>query len=118
MKKFNWLTAFLLNFVTCGIYTLYMFYKITQNNNTVAKKYGQKEIQGFIVAFLLGIITCSIYLIYWYYKINEQMVNIQKAKGQTPVLSDSPIVLLILMFVPILNYYVLCENYNQVVDGE
>ncbi len=112
MKKINWITALILNIVTCGIYSLYMFYVISKNNNELAEKNDVKPITSFIVAFLLGMVTCSIYLIYWYYKLMEQQVAINKASGANIAISDNPIVLTVCMFVPILSFYVLCENYN------
>ena len=116
MKKFNFLPTLLLSMVTAGIYSLYMWYVMNKNNNEVARQNGVPEIRKFIPAMLLGWVTCSIYLIYWYYKFQEQQVKILQAQGRPVCISSSPIVLLIIMFVPFLSYYVLCTNYNEGIN--
>ena len=116
MKKFNWLTAFVLNVVTCGIYSLYMWYIISENNNKIAEASGVQTIMKFIPAFLLGCVTCGIFLIVWMYQFQKQQVEIAKANGTITEPVDSPVILMIILFVPIYSYYVMCENYNRVVD--
>ncbi len=118
MKKLNWVIVFLLNIVTCGIYSLYLWFVTSDAHNTLAAKYGKAQIKSFIVALLLGIVTCGIYLIIWEYKYLKQMVEITQAKGLSPYISDNPILLLILLCVPILSVYIWIENHNLTVDGE
>lgn len=115
-KRFDFVVTFILNYVTCGIYALYMWYTMTENNNRIARKYGIPEIRNFIIAMLLGVITCGIYEIYWMYKFMEQQVAINRASGVESKPTDSPVVLLLLMFVPVYSYYVLCDNHNRGVD--
>lgn len=117
MKKFDFIPTVILSIVTCGIYSLYVWYVANKNNNTIAEGMGMPKISSFIMCLLLGAITCGIYTIYWYYKFCDQQINILKAKGRQPVISDSPILTLILLFVPFLSWYILCENYNQGIDG-
>ncbi len=118
MKKFNWIVVLLVGYVTCGIYALYAWFKIAKDHNKLAEKYEVKKIMGFIPALLLGIITCGIFMIVWMYQYMKQMVEIDAAKGVTPVMSNEPILLLLLSIVPILSYYVIFENHNATVDGE
>ncbi len=118
MKKQSWIIVLLLSLVTCGIYSLYLWFTYTRDHNIVAAKYGKAQISSFIVALLLGVVTCGIYAIYWMYKFFKQNVEILQAKGVAPVLTDSPILLLILCCIPIISYYVLVENHNLAVDGE
>ncbi len=117
MKKFNWIVAFILNYVTCGIYSLYMWIVMTKNSNKMAEKAGVKKIMGFIPALLLSCITLGIYAIIWMYKFEKLQVEIAKANGTSTQPTDSPIVLLILMIVPIYSFYVFCDNYNRNVDA-
>ena len=116
MKKFNWITACLLNIVTCGIYSLYMWIVMTSNSNKMAEQCGAKKIMGFIPALLIGCVTCGIYTIIWMYQFEKLQVEISKAKGTSTQPTDSPLLLLILICVPIYSFYVFCDNYNRNVD--
>ena len=117
MKKFSWITAFILNIVTFGIYSMYMFHVMTKNNNKIAKEKDVKHIKGFITALLLGCITFGIYSIIWLYKFMAQEVALAKACGVKVQPVEEPILLLIITCIPIYSFYVLCENYNAVVEA-
>ena len=114
-KQFNWVAFWLLGVVTCGIYPLYVWYKMTQTNNEIAAKYGEKPIMNFLLSLLLGCVTCGIYSIIWIYKFMDLQVKIAEKSGVSVAPSNSPIVLLLLSFVPIYSFYVLCDNYNRTV---
>lgn len=117
MKKFEFVPTLVLSLVTCGIYTLYALYVMNQNNNTIARKYGVAEISGLVKAILLGCVTCGIYTLYWVYKFFDQQIAIAKASGVQPAPVDNAIVMLLLYYVPVYNYYILCDNYNRTVDA-
>ncbi len=56
----------LLGLVTCGIYPLWMYYKMIEDVNVACAGDGQ-ETPGFWKFFLLTIVTCGIYqYIFWY----------------------------------------------------
>ena len=118
MKKFNWIKALILNYVTCGIYSLYMWFVMAKNNNAMADKYGQKKIANFIVAILLGYITCGIYAIVWQFKFYKLQVAIAEANGAAITPVKKPILLTIITFVPVYSFYVLCTNYNNCVEAD
>lgn len=115
MKQFNWIKALLLNVVTCGIYSIYMWYKMNDNNNKLAEKEGLKTNMNFIVAMLLSVVTCGIFLYVWYYKFFKTQVALAKAHGVKVAPTENAIVLLILVFVPIYSFYMMCDNYNRTV---
>ncbi|MBQ8344772.1 MAG: DUF4234 domain-containing protein [Clostridia bacterium] len=117
MKKFNWITALILNVVTCGIYGIYLWCVISSNNNKLAEQYGVKKRMHFIVAFLLGIVTCGIVPIVWYFLAGNQQVEIAKACGVKVTPVENGIVWALLMFVPVYSFYVLCTNYNNCVEA-
>ena len=117
MKKFNWITAFIISYVTCGIYALYMWYVMSEDGNKMAEKSNAQKNTSFIVAVLLGAVTCGIYLIYWMYKFYNQQVAIAKAHGVAVQPVDNPIILVILTCVPVYSYYMLCGIYNNNVDA-
>lgn len=116
-KKFNWLVVILLNYVTCGIYLIYWWYKMGQENNDIAEKYGIFKTQNYIVAYLLGILTCGIYLIYWMYKFCEQQILIAQASGVENAPTNNPFLMLLITFVPFYSFYALCDNYNRTAEA-
>jgi hypothetical protein len=117
MKKFNWILFLVLNYVTCGLWGIYVWTVITKNKNVMAEKYGVQKIMGYIPAFLLTMITCGIYGLVWFYKMSKQQVELNKALGAELDPSDNPIVFFIIMFVPFYGFYVLFKNYNAAVDA-
>ena len=117
MKKFNWITALLLNVVTLGIYSIYMWYKMGKQQNEMAEQVGEKQIMGFIGAFLLSCITCGIFAIVWYFLFMKQQAAVAEAKGVALAPTANPIVLTILVFIPIYSFYVICDNCNKLVDA-
>ena len=118
MKKFNWLTTFLLNVVTCGIYSIYAWYVMTENNNKIAAALGVNEKRmNFILVLLLSTVTCGIFPIVWYYFFMRHQVAIANAVGAKITPTESPILLLIITFIPVYSFYVLCENYSKTVEA-
>jgi phosphoglycerate-specific signal transduction histidine kinase len=79
MKKFNWILFLVLNYVTCGLWGIYVWTVITKNKNVMAEKYGVQKIMGYIPTFLLTMITCGIYGLVWFYKMSKQQVELNKA---------------------------------------
>jgi hypothetical protein len=116
-KQFNWIAAWLLTAVTCGLYAFYMWGYMGAANNAEAERLGCKKIMGFVPALLLSFVTCGIFLIVWYYWFAAQQIEIAQKKGLKTEPTDSAIVYFILMFVPIYSYYVLCENFNRVINA-
>ena len=115
-KRFKWIPALILNVVTCGIYSMFMWFKLAKEQNDMAEKVGEKKIKGFIVAFLLGCITFGIYPMVWMFLYAKQQAAVAEAKGVelTPV--KIPVVLWLLTFVPVYSFYVICENHNRLAD--
>ncbi len=114
-KQFNWVTAFLLNIVTCGLYSFYMFGYMSTANNNEAVRLGLDKKMSFLVALLLGFVTCGITLIVWYFIFMAQQVQLAQKKGIKTAPTESSVVLALLMFVPVYSFYVLCDNYNRTI---
>ena len=99
--------------ITCGIYQIYWFMKITDETNELS---GNTTLASGGMAFLLTIVTCGIYGWYWAYKMGEKIDII---KG-TPN-ANSGILYVILQFfkLGIVNYCLIQDtlnnagNYNQ-----
>lgn len=82
--------AIILYFVTCGIYGIYWFVKLSDDANTASNTYGTSG--G--MAVLLSLITCGIYGWYWAYKQGEK---IDVAKRNRGIASDNSGILYLLL---------------------
>lgn len=81
----------LLSIITCGIYALVWFVKLTNDTNEVS---GSKDATSGGMALLLTLVTCGIYEIYWAYKQGEKL-DIAKQNYGMPS-KDSAILYLVL----------------------
>ena len=94
-----------LQIITCGIYGIYWFVKITDDTNTLA---GEQGTNG-VTAFILTIVTCGIYGIYWAYKQGVKIESIRAAKGLPS--GSLPILYLVLELVGVgIVAYALMQN--------
>lgn len=84
-------TCIVLSIITCGIYAIYWFIKLTDEMNAAS---GQNDSSGG-VAFLLNLVTCGIYGIYWGYKMGQK---VQTAKSSRGAVADqnTPVIYLVL----------------------
>lgn len=78
MKQRNILLALLFSILTCGIYTIYWFVKITNDSNTLAPKHAT---MGGVAAFFVGIFTFGIYDLYWAYRLGEKEGEMLNTSG-------------------------------------
>jgi hypothetical protein len=101
--------AILLSIVTCGIYSLYWMYVLT---NEVSQLTGEKTFEGGKV-ILLSIITCGIYTYFWYYQLGQLIAKAQELKGKTP--KDNGVLFLVLCFfgLSIVNLAIAQNDVNQ-----
>ncbi len=90
IQERNIVLAIVLSIVTCGIYGIYWFIKMTDESNVYATN---KSASGGM-AFLYTLITCGIYGIYWYYKTGQKMYESGQNKGID--IKDNSIIYLIL----------------------
>lgn len=101
-----------LSIVTCGIYSIYWFIKLTDEANALAEV--QAPTSGG-TAFLLTLITCGIYGWYWCYKQGEKLDAAKTAKGEPS--SNSGVLYLVLQFVGlgIVAYALMQNEINKLV---
>ena len=83
ITKRNVAVAILLSIVTCGIYGIYWFIKITDEVNFLTHHEG--DTSGAI-AFLLTIVTCGIYGFFWAYKIGDKLDNFEGTSSSRGVI--------------------------------
>lgn len=108
----NIATCIVLSIVTCGIYGIYWFIKLTDEVNALAEV--EAPTSGG-TAFLLTLITCNIYRFYWAYKQGEKLDAASSAKGQPS--SNSGVLYLILQFVGlgVVAYALMQNEINKLV---
>ena len=94
--------AIIFSIITCGIYGIYWFVKLTDEVNYIT---GNNDTTGG-VAFLLGIITCGIYYIYWAYRMGEKIDRHSGAPASRGILY-----LLLSIFGLSIVAYVLIQDY-------
>lgn len=117
-RQFNWVTTWLLSIVTCNIYFYYVIGYMSASSNAEAQKYGVKQTMNVVLAIVLSFVTCGITLIVWLYQFMEQQAELARIKGVQIAPTDNPILLVLIQFVPVYNFYVLCDNYNKIVPDQ
>lgn len=109
MKERNIVTCVILSLVTCGIYGIIWFMRLTDDaaraNNDVNFSGGK--------AFLLTLVTCGIYSFYWYYKMGKELYNAKVSRNMTA--SDQSVLYLILglLGLGIVNYCLMQNELNE-----
>ena len=97
--------AIILSIITCGIYGIYWFIKLTDGVNYVS---GTPNDTSGAAAFLFSIITCGLYGIYWSYKMGCKLDNLEGTSFKGILF----LVLTILGF-GIVNYIIIQDSLNK-----
>lgn len=110
----------LLNFVTCGIYSIVFFSDIGRDINVVSSRRDGKNTMHFcLVYFLLGPLTCGIMYFVWFHSISSRIGDEARARGISTGFGAASFwlwyVLGSLIFVgPFIYLYQLCNTMNMV----
>lgn len=80
----------LLSLITCGIYTLYWMYVVTEEISYLT---GDSSFTGGKV-LLYTLITCGIYTYFWYYIVGSKLMVAQKNHDR--MVKDNSIIYLLL----------------------
>ena len=83
VQKRNIAVAIILSIVTCGIYGLYWFIKLTDEMNYAT---GHSNDTSGIMALVLTLVTCGIYGYYWAYKMGEKTDALERVNGSKGIL--------------------------------
>ena len=110
IQKRDLVKAIILSIVTCGIYGIYWFVKLTDELNAMTNH--QHETSGGM-CFLLSIVTCGIYTYYWAYKM-----GVKKAAREGNTTGSSPILYIALTFfgLGIVAYALIQDAMNKAID--
>lgn len=115
IQQRNIALCIILSIVTCGIYGLYWFIKLTDETNmlTPPDPTGKAYTSGGI-ALLLMIVTCDIYGLYWAYKQGEKLDNARASRG-LPTNNQAVLYLILQLFVPIVGWAMMQSTINEMV---
>lgn len=93
--------------ITCGIYGIYWFIKITDETNSLVSE-NQTASGG--LAFLYSLLTCGIYTFYWAYKLGQKTDEINgNPNGSSSIL----FLVLNLLGLGIINYCIAQDAINK-----
>ena len=114
MEKRNIALNIILTIVTCGLYGLYWFYKLTDDTHQVL---GRQNTASGGMAILYTILTCGIYSIYWSYKMGDAMTEVKENYGLRADRNLSVIYLILTIFgLGIIAWALLQSSLNDIVE--
>ena len=106
--------AIILSLITCGIYGIYWFIKITDDVKAVAED--NEGLSSGGLAFVFTLLTCGIYGIYWAYKIGE-LLKVAQQKNGVDVKDNAIVYLLLELFgLGIIVFALAQSELNTIVD--
>ena len=107
-------TCIILTLVTCGLYSFYWLYCITEETNRLSNE--PNPTSGGM-SILFGILSCGIYYIYWYYKRGEIMDNYYVRRGYPPQSNAVLWLILSLVGLGIVSMGLMQNELNKVAHG-
>ncbi|HBH95793.1 MAG TPA: hypothetical protein DDX91_08565 [Ruminococcaceae bacterium] len=113
IQQRNIALCIILSIVTCGIYGLIWFVKLTDETNMVTppNPAGKPYTSGGI-SLLLMIVTCDIYGLYWAYKQGEKLDNAKAARG-LPTSNQAVIYLILQLVFPVVGWAMMQNQLNE-----
>ncbi len=132
MKRFNFVSVILLSLITCGLYYLHFLSVISINNNHIAHNMQRKTIMHvvamvllsvaaavglFFIDFMLAVGAIIIIPLIWHFLYFKQQCDILEVQKKNGFPSNNAVVMMLLFLVPIVNIYMVCENYNLGVNA-
>lgn len=114
MKKRSIVLAIILSLITCGIYSCYWTYKLT-NECHYAMGRNNTASGGWVLFY--GIITFGIYFIYWIYEMGEAVAEAKGRRGMTTNGHEGIIYLLLALFgFGIISMALMQKSLNDMVE--
>lgn len=114
IKQRNIAMCIILSIVTCGIYSLYWFYQMT---NDVASTNNKEYTTSGGTAILLTIVTCGIYSFYWNYKMGKALDDVNMGRGRAT--QDRALVYLLLSIfgLSIVSWALIQSELNELAEA-
>lgn len=113
-QKKDFLKVILLSLVTCGIYWIIFLYGYDKELRYLLNRTAKRPME-FLLAFVLSILTCGLFMFYWYYTVFDAEADEAEAVGAVFAVED-PIVMTICMIIPFFGVYLLCDNFNKLLE--
>ncbi len=103
----------LTDIINVGLAWYSMMYALWIYGNVMDEK---MMLIGGRIGMYIGIPLFLMLTVFWFYLFCKQQCEILSAFGKAPSPNVSPIVLMLLSFVPIYSFFILSENYNTGVS--
>ncbi len=119
IQQRDFLKYVIFSIITCGIYSIYYWYKYTEDINTVCESDNSPS-PNYIVVILLTIVTCGIYMYFWYYKQADRLYTIAPKYNTVVAEEGTKVLLLMIVFSfvvgigPWIAMYILTNNLNKI----
>lgn len=115
LKKQNVVLYLIFNFLTLGIYGFFIWYRWTENVNTLCEG-DDKDSANYLLVYILDWFTCGIYTLVWNYQQGERLYQAADKYGVEINQGGLFIVLFRIFFPPIANAFKII-NANKLVDA-
>ena len=102
--------AIVFTVLTCGLYSIFWFIKLTDEINAVA---GETDATSGGMAFVFSLITCGLYTYYWMYKMGEKLDNIAVIQGRSSQSRGLIYLVLSLFGFSIISYALMQDSLNK-----
>lgn len=99
----------ILSLITCGLFSLYWFYCLTEDSNALS---GRVDTSGGL-ALLLNIVTCGIYGLYWAYQLGNKLDEAAASHGKPQKNQGILYLILNLIGFSIITYAIAQSNIND-----
>ncbi|MCQ2499698.1 MAG: DUF4234 domain-containing protein [Lachnospiraceae bacterium] len=106
--------AILLTFITCGIYGIVWFIKLTNDANAASRT---SSTSGGM-AFLFSLLTCGIYDLYWAYKQGEKLDTARKELGMSSESSSVLFLVLSIFGLGLIAMAIMQSQLNDIADHQ
>lgn len=113
VKKRDVVWAVVFTLITCGIYGIYWFVKMTDEVSILS---GDTSMTG-IKALIFTLITCGIYHIYWNYKIGQLVYQAQQNAGVKGVDRSIAYLILSVFGLGIITYCMVQSDVNALAGS-
>ena len=104
----------LLSIVTCGFYSLYWIYKMSEEIQDVSS---EEEGTTPGIELLLSIVTCGLYVFYWYYKYGQKIYVIQQERNIVPADDNGVLYIILAVFgLSVVTIAIMQSSVNKIWD--
>ncbi len=115
LKKQNVVLYLIFNFLTFGIYGFFIWYRWTENVNTLCEG-DDKDSANYFLVYILDWFSCGIYTYVWNYQQGERLYQAADKYGVEIKQGGLFIVLFRIFFPPIANAFKIV-NANKLIDA-